>query len=111
MITNYRHWLNRMVLFLGLNLSVSQAINPLPYIVQAQRLFAQPDLLRRRHPVGDRLHTIHDALSFFRNAYDAFASYRAALIRLDGLTTKTTRRAFTRLPTGSTADGALPPRG
>ena len=30
-------------------------------------------------------HAIHDALSFFRNAYDAFASYRAALIRLDGL--------------------------
>ena len=42
-----------MMLFLGWNVSVSQAINPLPYIVQAQRLFAQRDLLRRRDAVGD----------------------------------------------------------
>ena len=28
---------------------------------------------------------IHDSLSFFRNAYDEFASYRAAIIRLDGM--------------------------
>ena len=27
----------------------------------------------------------HDSLSFFRNVYDAFAGYRAAIIRLDGL--------------------------
>ena len=30
-IGNYRRWLNRMVRFLGWNLSMSQAINPLPY--------------------------------------------------------------------------------
>ena len=28
---------------------------------------------------------ISDGLSFFRNVYDQFASYRAAIIRLDGL--------------------------
>jgi putative ATP-binding cassette transporter len=84
-VTNYRHWLRRMMLFLGWNLSASQVINPLPYIVQAQRLFAQQisfgDVMQSAAAFG----AIHDALSFFRNAYDSFASYRAALIRLDGL--------------------------
>ena len=28
---------------------------------------------------------MHDSLSFFRAVYDSFASYRAAIIRLDGL--------------------------
>jgi putative ATP-binding cassette transporter len=84
-ITNYRQWLRRMMLFLGWNLSASQAIDPLPYIVQAQRLFAQQisfgDVIQSAAAFG----AIHNALSFFRNAYDSFASYRAALIRLDGL--------------------------
>lgn len=86
-IANYRNWLNRMVLFLGFNLSVSQAINPLPYIVQAQRLFANQISFGDVMQSATAFHAIHDALSFFRNAYDAFASYRAALIRLDGLLT------------------------
>ena len=38
---NYGNWRNRMVLFTGWNLSVSQAIDPLPFIVQAPRLFAR----------------------------------------------------------------------
>jgi putative ATP-binding cassette transporter len=84
-IANYRNWLNRMVVFLGFNLSVSQAINPLPYIVQAQRLFAQQISFGDVMQSAAAFTAIHDALSFFRNAYDAFASYRAALIRLDGL--------------------------
>ena len=37
---NYRNWLDRMVMFIGWNLSMSQVINPLPYLVQAPRLFA-----------------------------------------------------------------------
>lgn len=39
-MTNYRRWLNRTLLFIGWNVSMSQAINPLPFVVQAQRLFA-----------------------------------------------------------------------
>ena len=39
-MANYGNWLNRMVRFTGWNLTVSQAINPLPYVVQAPRLFA-----------------------------------------------------------------------
>ncbi|MDZ4267820.1 MAG: ABC transporter ATP-binding protein/permease [Mycobacterium sp.] len=84
-MANYRRWLNRMMLFFGWNVSVSQAINPLPWLVQAQGLFAQ------RISFGDvwqssiAFGAIHDSLSFFRNAYDQFASYRAAIIRLDGM--------------------------
>ena len=29
--------------------------------------------------------TVQDSLSFFRNAYDLFASYRASILRLHGL--------------------------
>ena len=104
-VANYRHWLTRMVAFLGFNLSVSQAINPLPYVVQAPRLFAGAI------PFGDVMqsatafHAIHDALSFFRNAYDAFASYRAALIRLDGLLSMNERtRAMPRLTVETSPD-------
>ena len=84
-MANYGYWLNRMVLFTGWNLSMSQAINPLPFIVQAPRLFAQQISLGDVFQSSTAFDEIHDSLSFFRNAYDSFASYRAAIIRLDGL--------------------------
>ena len=52
---NYGNWRNRMVLFTGWNLSMSQAIDPLPFIVQAPRLFARSDITWRYLPVGDRI--------------------------------------------------------
>jgi vitamin B12/bleomycin/antimicrobial peptide transport system ATP-binding/permease protein len=82
---NYRHWLNRMMVFTAWNLSVSQAINPLPWLVQAQGLFAQRISFGGVWQSATAFTAIHDSLSFFRNAYDQFASYRAAIIRLDGL--------------------------
>ena len=107
-MSNYGNWLNRMVRFTGWNLTVSQAINPLPYVVQAPRLFA------REISFGDVIQsatafvTIHNALSFFREAYDEFASYRAAVIRLDGLVEENERaRKFSQVTTASTADGTL----
>lgn len=107
-ITNYRHWLNRMVVFLGFNLSVSQAINPLPYIVQAQRLFASEISFGDVMQSATAFHAIHDALSFFRNAYDAFASYRAALIRLDGLLEANERtRVVPQLVIEESSDGTV----
>jgi putative ATP-binding cassette transporter len=107
-ITNYRHWLNRMVVFLGFNLSVSQAINPLPYVVQAQRLFAQQISFGDVMQSATAFHAIHDSLSFFRNAYDAFAGYRAALIRLDGLLDANDRaRVLPQLVIDETTDGAV----
>jgi vitamin B12/bleomycin/antimicrobial peptide transport system ATP-binding/permease protein len=107
-IANYRHWLRRMVLFLGFNLSVSQAINPLPYLVQAQRLFANEISFGDVMQSATAFHAIHDALSFFRNAYDAFASYRAALIRLDGLLDANARtRVDPQLVVEQSADDSL----
>ncbi|MCV7420067.1 ABC transporter ATP-binding protein/permease [Mycobacterium yunnanensis] len=107
-VVNYRHWLNRMVAFLGFNLSVSQAINPLPYIVQAQRLFAGRISFGDVMQSATAFHAIHDALSFFRNAYDAFASYRAALIRLDGLqTANEATRGLPRLTVGRSGGDGL----
>lgn len=107
-MTNYGNWLNRMVRFTGWNLTVSQAINPLPYVVQAPRLFA------REISFGDVIQsatafvTIHNALSFFREAYDEFASYRAAVIRLDGLIDENARaRTFSQVTTASSGDGGL----
>ncbi len=92
---NYRRWLNRMMLFTSWNLSVSQAINPLPWIVQAQGLFAQQISFGGVWQSSTAFSAIHDSLSFFRNAYDQFASYRAAIIRLDGLVDENIRaRAF-----------------
>lgn len=105
---NYRHWLTRMVVFAGWNVSVSQVINPLPYIVQAPRLFSRQisfgDVMQSATAFG----MIHDSLSFFRNAYDEFAGYRAAVIRLDGLRQENSRaRAFTQVKTATAKDGAL----
>ena len=108
---NYRAWLNRMMLFLGWNVSVSQAINPLPYIVQAQRLFASEISFGDVMQSATAFHAIHDGLSFFRLSYDSFAGFRAALLRLDGLL-DADRRARA-MPTGQricAADGAVRPR-
>jgi putative ATP-binding cassette transporter len=47
-------------------------------------------------------------VSFFRAVYDAFASYRAAIIRLDGLLTANERsRTLTRLAAETRADGLM----
>jgi len=47
--------------------------------------FRRQDRLRRRHPDATAFGSINDSLSFFRNNYDAFAAFRAAIIRLHGL--------------------------
>ena len=88
---NYRNWLNRMMLFFGFNVTMSQAINPLPWIVQAQALFAQRISFGDVWQSSNAFTEIHNSLSFFRNAYDQFASYRAAVIRLDGLADQNTQ--------------------
>lgn len=105
---NYGYWRNRMVLFTGWNLSVSQAIDPLPFIVQAPRLFAREISLGDIFQSATAFHTIHNSLSFFRDAYDSFASYRAAIIRLDGLVDENVvARTFTQVMTTASEDGAL----
>ncbi len=84
-IDNYLHYVNRSVGFYGWNLAVSQAIVPLPWLIQAPRLFAGTIDFGDVSQTASSFGNISDSLSFFRNAYDQFASYRAAIIRLYGL--------------------------
>ncbi len=107
-IANYRRYVRRTMGFLGWNLTMSQTINPLPFVVQAPRLFAQQisfgDVMQSSTAFGN----IHDGLSFFRNAYDQFASYRAAIIRLHGLVTSNERaRALPELTTERSTDDSV----
>ncbi|MFV8315511.1 ABC transporter ATP-binding protein/permease [Mycobacterium sp. 23] len=84
-IDNYLKYVNRSVGFYGWNLAVSQAIVPLPWLIQAPRLFAGAIDFGDVSQTASSFGNISDSLSFFRNAYDSFASYRAAIIRLHGL--------------------------
>ena len=105
---NYRNWLNRMMLFFGFNVTMSQAINPLPWIVQAQALFAQRISFGDVWQSSNAFTEIHNSLSFFRNAYDQFASYRAVIIRLDGLADQNSRAGlFTSVDTADSDDHSL----
>jgi putative ATP-binding cassette transporter len=84
-IDNYRKFVRRSIIFNGWNWSVSQAIVPLPWIIQAPRLFAGKIDFGDVGQTATAFGNISDSLSFFRNNYDSFASFRAAIIRLHGL--------------------------
>ncbi|MGU3501463.1 ABC transporter ATP-binding protein/permease [Mycobacterium sp. C31M] len=84
-VANYKRYLNRSIGFYGWNLSVSQIINPLPWIIQAPRLFAGEIQLGDVSQTSSAFGSIQNSLSFFRNSYDAFAGWRASIIRLHGL--------------------------
>ncbi len=84
-IDNYLRYVNRTVGWLGFNVSMSQAIVPLPWVLQAPRLFAGKIRLGDVTQTAAAFGNISGGLSFFRNAYDQFASWRAAIIRLNGL--------------------------
>lgn len=84
-IDNYLKFVNRTIAFSGWNLSVSQAIVPLPWVIQAPRLFSAQITLGDVTQTASAFGNIHNGLSFFRNVYDNFAGYRAAIIRLHGL--------------------------
>jgi vitamin B12/bleomycin/antimicrobial peptide transport system ATP-binding/permease protein len=84
-IANYRKFVRRTIIFNGWNWSVSQTIVPLPWVIQAPRLFAGRIDFGDVGQTATAFGSIQDSLSFFRNNYDAFASFRAAIIRLHGL--------------------------
>jgi vitamin B12/bleomycin/antimicrobial peptide transport system ATP-binding/permease protein len=75
----------RSLKFLGFNLSVSQLAVVFPLIIQAPRFFAGTITLGDVQQTATAFDQVHESLSFFRNSYDEFASYRAALNRLTGL--------------------------
>ncbi len=101
-IANYKRFVNRTIALTGWNLSMSQIINPLPLVIQAPRLFKGQIDLGDVTQSSSAFGSIHDSLSFFRNAYDQFAAYRAAIIRLHGLVE--TNQAARELPTLTTVD-------
>jgi putative ATP-binding cassette transporter len=75
----------RSLKFQGFNLAVSQISVVFPVIIQAPRYFAGQITLGDVQQTATAFGQVHDSLSFFRNAYDQFASYRAVLDRLIGL--------------------------
>ncbi|CRZ14105.1 ABC transporter ATP-binding protein/permease [Mycolicibacterium neworleansense] len=84
-VSNYRRFINRSVKFYGWNLSISQIIVPLPWLLQAPRLFAGEIKLGAVTQTSSAFTSIQNSLSFFRNSYDAFAGWRASILRLHGL--------------------------
>lgn len=84
-VTNYRRYINRSMGFLGFNLSVTQAQELIPYVVQFQRFYNGEITLGALSQTASAFRSILSGLSFFRNAYDDFAGYRAAIVRLHGL--------------------------
>ena len=86
-VSNYKHFVNKTMVFTGWNLSMSHIIIPLPWMLQVPRLFAGQIQLGAVTQSVAAFGAIQDALSFFRNSYDVFAGYRASIIRLHGLVT------------------------
>ncbi|MDL5159588.1 ABC transporter ATP-binding protein/permease [Actinomycetospora termitidis] len=84
-IANYRRIVVRTLKFNGFNLIVTQISQVFPIILQAPRFFAQQISLGDIQQTAQAFGQVHDSLSFFRNAYDTFAGYRAVLDRLTGL--------------------------
>jgi vitamin B12/bleomycin/antimicrobial peptide transport system ATP-binding/permease protein len=75
----------RSLKFQGFNLVISQISVVVPLVIQAPRYFAGAITLGDVQQTATAFGQVHDSLSFFRLAYDDFASYRAVLDRLTGL--------------------------
>ncbi|MED5814838.1 ABC transporter ATP-binding protein/permease [Mycolicibacterium sp. 050232] len=84
-VSNYKHYVNRMTKFLGWNLTIDQAQELIPYVVQFPRFYSGEITLGALSQTASAFRSLLDGLSFFRGAYDNFAGYRAAIIRLHGL--------------------------
>ena len=107
-ISNYRRFVVRSLALLGWNQAITQLINPLPLVVQAQRLFKGQITFGDVNQSASAFSSVHDSLSFFRAVYDSFASYRATIIRLYGLVEANEQaRALPHLQADRSSDGAL----
>lgn len=107
-IGNYRGFVRRTIVFNGWNWSMSQAIVPLPWVIQAPRLFAGQIAFGDVGQTATAFGEIHDSLSFFRNQYDAFAAFRAAILRLHGLVDANAKgRDLPAVLTRPTVDGSV----
>ncbi|BBY77102.1 ABC transporter permease [Mycolicibacterium parafortuitum] len=84
-VANYKRYIGRTIGFNGWNLTMSQIIVLPPYLLQFPRFFSGELPLGAMTQSASAFGSIQTGLSFFRNAYDYFAAYRAAIIRLHGL--------------------------
>jgi putative ATP-binding cassette transporter len=107
-VANYKRYVNRMMGFYGWNLAMSQIIVLPPYVLQFPRFFAGEIRLGAMTQSASAFGSIQDGLSFFRNAYDQFAGYRAAIIRLHGLVVANEEgRALPEVETTPCVDGTV----
>ena len=107
-VNNYRRYIQRMMGFYGWNMSLSQIIVPLPYVLQFPRFLAGEIKLGAMSQSASAFGNIQSGLSFFRNAYDQFAGYRAAIVRLHGLVTANEQgRALPVITTAACLDGTV----
>lgn len=111
-IANYKRYLNRMIGFYGWNLTMSQIIVLPPYVLQFPRFFSGEITLGAMTQSASAFGQIQSGLSFFRNAYDQFAGYRAAIIRLYGLVVANEEaRALPELTMEGCGDGTVQLKG
>ncbi|MEI7914583.1 MAG: ABC transporter ATP-binding protein/permease [Mycobacteriaceae bacterium] len=107
-IANYRRFVVRSLALLGWNQTISQIINPLPLVIQAQRLFKGQISFGDVTQSASAFNNVHDSLSFFRAVYDSFAAYRATIIRLEGLVEANQEaRDLPRLEAEHSGDGSI----
>jgi putative ATP-binding cassette transporter len=107
-VDNYKRYVARSLGFNGWNWSMGQLIVPLPYLLQFPRFYSGEILLGVMSQSASAFGSIQSGLSWFRNAYDLFAGYRAALIRLDGLVTANEEgRALPQITTTPCVDGTV----
>lgn len=107
-VSNYKRYLSRTIGFNGWNLTMSQIIVVPPYLLQFPRFFAGEIPLGALTQSAAAFGSIQTGLSFFRNAYDFFAGYRAAIIRLHGLVVANEEaRALPTLTTTPCVDGTV----
>ena len=86
-VDNYRRFVRRTMGLVGWNLSVNHIIIPVPWLMQAPRLFAGQIKFGDVTQSVSVYSSIQESLSWFRNSYDQFAGYRASIIRLHELVT------------------------
>jgi vitamin B12/bleomycin/antimicrobial peptide transport system ATP-binding/permease protein len=107
-VDNYKRYLNRMVGFYGWNLTMSQIIVLPPSVLQFNRFYNGQIQLGDITQTASAFGSIQEGLSFFRNAYDQFAGYRAAIIRLHGLVIANEEgRALPEVTTTPCVDGTV----
>ena len=75
----------RSLKFQGFNLVISQIAVIFPIVIQAPRFFSQQITLGDVTQTAQAFSQVEGSLSFFRLAYDDFASYKASLNRLTQL--------------------------